>query len=225
MFRIQFYKASSAQGDEVLPPSEENVSSSAQGDEVPPTCEENVLNVLNDSVISNTSLGFSDSLINGVLGNIQNVSDVNVSGFSDISVREISFSDRDNNIAANHINGSNPRPKRQKKETNYCEIRGGKKKQEVSESEEEYVPENKEVSESESDSEFVLAKAKSKIVKENAIPYKRKAGRPKGSKNKQKGRKSNKGKIHHIRPKNKKKRKSLLKVIYLTLMLMMRKIH
>ena len=140
MVRIQFYKASSAQGDEVLPPSEENVSSSAQGDEVPPpheenvsssaqgdevppTREENVLNVLNDSVISDTSLGFSDSLINGVLGNIQNVSDVNVSGFSDISVLEISFSDRDNNIAANHINRSNPRPKRQKKETNYCEIR------------------------------------------------------------------------------------------------------
>ena len=202
MVLIKFYKASSAQGDEVLPPSEENVSSSAQGDEVPPTREENVLNVLNDSVISDTSLGFSDSLINGVLGNIQNVSDVNVSGFSDISVREISFSDRDNNIDANHINRSNPRPKRQKKEPNYCENREGKKKQEVSESEEEYV----QVSESESDGEFVLAKsiAKSNIVKGNGTPYKRKAGRPNGAKNKKKGPKSKKGKIHHIRQKTHK---------------------
>ena len=152
-------------------------SSSSKKDEVVPPREENVL--LSDSVLSNTSLGFSDSLLNGVLGDIQNVSDI--VNLSDISVREISFSDRDNNRDANHINESNRRPKRQKKETNYCENRD-KNKHEVSESEEEFVPGNHEISESESDGEFVLAKAiaKSKIVKGNATPYKRKAGRPKG---------------------------------------------
>ena len=107
---------------------------------------------------------------------IQNGSDI--VNLSDISVGDISFSDRDNNRDANHINESNRRPKRQKKETDYCEIN---KKQEVSESEEEYVPENKDLS-SDSDGEFILKKAiaKSNNVKGNETPYKRKAGRPKG---------------------------------------------
>ena len=163
MDSIKFYSSSSAQVDEVVPPREENV-------------------LLNDSVLSNTSFGFSDSLVNCVLGDIQNESDI--VNLSDISIREISFNDRDNNGDANHISESNRRPKRQRKETGYCE-NGDNNKHEFFESEDEFYP----------------AKEKSKIVKENEIPYKRKAGRPKGSKNKQKGCKSKKGKIHNIRPK------------------------
>lgn len=157
MRSFTFYNNTSAQLDVVPPPCDENVSVSS----------DSVLNVsvLNNSALNNTSLGLSESAID----ELQIGSDV--VNLSDISVEGISSNDTDNN-----------RPKRQKKETDYNELNNNP---EVSESEEEFVPENNK-------------------VKVNETPYRRKAGRPKGSKNKKKGPKSMKGKIHHIRPKNQK---------------------